>query len=549
MKPIPAADISDGVLAISGDLSASVTRNLARDLSKSVKAIAADLRAGHFEEAKAIARDLTFTDGLEKSAKVLQKFARATALLGAGGVDRPSTSIMANGAGFPFEVDKSAPRLLSNMISHILTRDTRRRVLDRINRAERFQKAADPIDPDKLAKDINRFLRGDIRRVVDVSANIVGTRLAAYGLYYEARARGISKYRIDAVIDDRTTDICRNLDGRVFEVEFAFNKTGTLLNTTDPAEQKKLAPFPELDQIRGLSNEELQAQGHDTPPFHFLCRSVVTLIGTDREYDPVEYSKFPTEAPELSNDDIDDFFDRMLPITLKSIGAKSIRELEDLKNKAAPLTDPSEVSGPLAKVVATEAYTGNAFNGINTTLRNHSHWQSPEQREIARTLDKAIEDAPALKDDMVVYRGTTGKVYDQLSQIGKVFQDDGFGSATIAPQTAQQWGRADAVLQILVPAGQKALPLGELSLTKYEAEVLLPRSMQFRVVGIDENVPFGGTTRRVIRVVMQGTNRQPDLDNLPDFEEFIESLVKAETRYQAKFFYELGDLREASLTG
>lgn len=548
-KPLSASDISEGVLTVSDSMSAKVTTALSRHATKTTKAISAFLKTGLFEEAKSAARELEFTSALEDQEKTIRTFTQSAALVGAGAVDKPATSIMAQ-AGYPFEVNRSAVSLTQAMIAAQLGRTTRKRLIAQIERSERFQKAASPIDPDKLANDINRYLRGEIRRVVDVSANIVGTRVASHGMLYEARARGITRYRIDAVLDDRTTDICRNMHGREFEVEQAFYRTQMALSITDPKDQKDFMPFPDINELTGEKSRDLQAKGFDVPPFHFLCRSVVVLLGTDVDYDPVPISKFPDTPPEYTPAKIDSLFEEFETTTQAAIKVDNQADLLKAKDVADATPYHPGGDGTAARAFAINAYTGNAFNSINPTLRHKSHWADEETKEIARTLDNAFDDVPALEDDLVVYRGAAGAVLDQLDDIGKVVQDDGFVSTSVTPGAATGFGRQDAILQILVPAGEKVLPLGDLSLTKYEGEVILPRSIQFRVIGHGE-VNYDGSKLRVIRVVMQGQTRTPDLDNLPDFEEWIEaqtSLVKDE-RYRAKFFYTAAkDLFAVSLT-
>jgi len=541
MKSTSAADLSDGVLAVSDDIATKLTSRLSKATSPAIRAIVADIKAGRFEEAKTAARELEFTDPLAKSERVIRRFTQAAALVGVAAIDKPQTSIMAQ-AGFPYEVDTGAVRLIQNMIDRQLTRDTRRRMLDRINRAERFQKASDPIDPDDLAKNINRFLRGEIRRVVDVSSNLVGTRVSAYGMLHEARARGITRYRIDAVIDDRTTDICQNLNGRIYTVEEAFTRTQIILNTTDPDQLKKQAPFPKLSELEGESDEDLQRRGFDVPPFHFLCRTVITLIDSDVEYESVPITKFPDKTPNLSPSKIERLFESMEPLAQAALGVASQAALLEAKEAAGGLVRHPGGDGAVARAYAATVYSGNAFSGINATLRRKHRWESDDQREIARTMDRAIADVPPLEESIIVYRGVSGAALEQMNDIGKVVQDDGFVSTSVSPGVALDFGSKDAVLQILIPAGQRALPMGDLSLTKFEAEILLPRSTQMRVVGVSEIETDAGP-QQVVRVVVQGQTKAPDLDDLPNFDDWIEeqeSLIKLDAeaeRSRVKFFY------------
>jgi len=563
MRPIKPKDMSEGVRTLTDDLSASVTRSAMRVIGPKVRAIAEDIKAGRFQDARDGVRELDFTAALAKTDKTMRKFTRSTMLLGAGAVDKPQTSVLANGAPYPWETDEGAVRLLQRMSAHVLTRDTRRKLDERITAASRFQKA-DPIDPDKLANDINRYLRGEIVRVVDTSANVVGTRVAAYGMYYEARARGIARYRIDAIVDSRTTDICREMDGREFSVEEAYTKTGTILSTSEPAQIKTLAPFPELDDIAGLSNEELQARGHDTPPFHFLCRTVVTLISTEKEYDPVDWSNFPETIRDVGRHQraVEPQYDR----EAETIWQAAASDLFQLALKSDPETTAKAI-------YYASIYTGNLFNELNRRLRKnqplYNLYETPSlpkpsakdltkpslhgtdelyMLEATQTLD-ALLDRSRAPDVTYVYRGVKAAEADRMD-VGKVFQDDAFVSTSLRPEVAADFaGTGKTVMQVQVGTGQKILPIYQASLIPAEGEMLLPRGSQFRVIGRSKQT-IDGEEVTVIRVVMQEEQGEV-LEGVDVGYEVLddpESVIKVEPGHEDKFVYSLDDLTEARMS-
>lgn len=531
MRPFTPAQISDGVLAVSDDLSAKVTSALSKHSSGVLKEISGYLKKGLFQEAKTVASELEFTEALKKTEKVFRKFSQSAALVGAGAVDKPNTSIMVNGGGFPFEVDVSAVRQMQNSINKGLTSSTRRRMLNLIDRAMRFEKAAEPIDPEALANDINRFLRGEIRRVVDVSANITGTRVASYGMLHEARARGISRYRIDAVLDDRTTDICRNMHGRIFTVEAAYSRTQSLLSITDPNTLKSRAPFPAMFELEDTSDADLQAAGIDVPPFHFLCRSVVTLLDTTIDqgdmHPPVP--EFPREVTTPDLDTLEAFFQDRWPQIRDTFGVKpdSFLDYED------------------DLVKAVRDYTGSTYRPINEALRAN---RKPDYEEVATTIremDKAFKKAAPGKEDLFVYRGVDASVTSRM-EIGKVFQDDGFISTTVRPGFAKNWSKT--VMQIYVPKDAPHIPVDAFSKNPGEYEIILARSSQFRVIGKD-NAIIDGQEVSVIRLVWQGVGSKNDWDKLGTELPPLESVVKDEQPRRDKFVWSMNDLREASMSG
>lgn len=292
MPRISARDISEGVRALSDDVAAAVTRSVSRNMGKSFTKIGRLIRDGNFNEAEAELRELDFTEALNRPERRIRRFAQSLALLGAGAVDSPENSIWGKGAPFPDEVDKGAVNQVMNFSAHRMNGEVKRNLERRMDKAKRFQKAqslvkAEAIDPDKLGKDINKYLRGETYRVVNATSNLVGTRLAAYGMLHEARVRGIVRYRIDAVLDSRTTAICRNMNGRIMSVEPAFTTARTLLQIQDPSNLAKVAPWPgAVEELEGRADAELQQAGYQLPPFHYLCRSVVTLVSTEATVSP-----------------------------------------------------------------------------------------------------------------------------------------------------------------------------------------------------------------------------------------------------------------------
>jgi hypothetical protein len=126
--------------------------------------------------------------------------------------------------------------------------------------------------------------------------------------------------------------------------------------------------------------------------------------------------------------------------------------------------------------------------------------------------------ASGLADDAVVYRGLTdldtvfGTSWDQdASAVGLTWRDNGYTSTTADPVVADTFaahsGEVDmerAVLRIVVPSGTGALRLSDyapsagvdrLKSANYEAELLLPRGLTFRVVADHGYAPAGAAAR------------------------------------------------------
>jgi hypothetical protein len=132
-----------------------------------------------------------------------------------------------------------------------------------------------------------------------------GRSFAQLSAYAEA---GIQRYLIAAVLDERTTEVCRFLDGKTFTVATGLNNFEAL--EADPDAIKELAPWvreaidPDTgrkvlyvergesrvplaevarsamgtrddrgDFSRALSERDMESMGISFPPYHALCRS------------------------------------------------------------------------------------------------------------------------------------------------------------------------------------------------------------------------------------------------------------------------------------
>lgn len=97
----------------------------------------------------------------------------------------------------------------------------------------------------------------------------------------EAFARlGVKKYEIVNPMDERTSDICRIMNGKVFIVEDATELLDKLRAATTPEEYKRIHPWLNTSRIQELSKagvDALAEAGQMFPPFHFFCRSTVDI--------------------------------------------------------------------------------------------------------------------------------------------------------------------------------------------------------------------------------------------------------------------------------
>jgi hypothetical protein len=147
-------------------------------------------------------------------------------------------------------------------------------------------------------KDIGRQLRGLsfgteevpgklelYNRVASSSVN----RARNWGGMFSLEEAEFDEYVFRAVMDQRTSRICREMNGRVFSVPKVMDKVREALDGL-PSAIESVAPWPTFDRERGdffirraggreylsgRSRDWLEASGVALPPLHGNCRSVI----------------------------------------------------------------------------------------------------------------------------------------------------------------------------------------------------------------------------------------------------------------------------------
>ncbi len=84
--------------------------------------------------------------------------------------------------------------------------------------------------------------------------------------------------RIVAVRDERTSPICRNLDGQLIPSQAAIKQRNRLMLAASPDDVKEIAPWLKAEQVEDRSSEELVNMGIGMPPYHWYCRTTVVGV-------------------------------------------------------------------------------------------------------------------------------------------------------------------------------------------------------------------------------------------------------------------------------
>ena len=122
---------------------------------------------------------------------------------------------------------------------------------------------------------------------VDRIANSSVQRIRTWGTMEQFAAAKIVEAEIVAVMDDKTSEICQAMDGRIIPIEVAVEAVRRFTDMEPEefaasqfeSEDGKAFNADPLEYIQGKDMAELAAEGRGFPPFHPNCRTDVVYRG------------------------------------------------------------------------------------------------------------------------------------------------------------------------------------------------------------------------------------------------------------------------------
>lgn len=125
------------------------------------------------------------------------------------------------------------------------------------------------------------LLKGEdwkIQRVINTSVN----KMRNFGAVAYMNQAEVEHFIIRGVNDSRQCPYCAALQGKKFSVSKAFEKIEKATQS-EPELIKEDTPFATsvfagqegIDELEGLTAEEIQDKGIDAPPFHPNCRDTI----------------------------------------------------------------------------------------------------------------------------------------------------------------------------------------------------------------------------------------------------------------------------------
>lgn len=345
--------------------------------------------------------------------------------------------------------------------------------------ANAVRKAA---DPDYVLR-LNAAVNGGSQMMASIGANLTTSRLVTYGFLYEATKQKVETYQLDAILDKRTSDICRALDKRQFRVEGAIEYVRQVLQVTDPEALKAVAPWLKGDKatvedLKASTSNQLQEKyGVMVPPFHPRCRTVLSLVNSKVVVNDGA-PPTPLTAPETVQPD---------GMSIGPDGKRRWKEndeaLRHLIGSHNNYVDPDE-SNALREYISDDEI-GN-YQDINRYLRTgknslYGDDLKPYVDEIRYMMDPS-------DTELRVYRGFSGNM---VTQPGDVLEWKGFTSTSASMDWASKPSNGDVMFDIRVTPGTKGIATNLL-----EREFLLDHQTRFRVVSVETDVTIEVTNSK-----------------------------------------------------
>lgn len=108
-------------------------------------------------------------------------------------------------------------------------------------------------------------------------------RARNFGLVQGYVELNIQYLEILAVLDERTSEVCKEMNGKRIPVADAVVQRDTLMAMQDPEDVRLVSPFVQLSDIQNENGRtkaisDLSAMGVTMPPYHFNCRTTVVEV-------------------------------------------------------------------------------------------------------------------------------------------------------------------------------------------------------------------------------------------------------------------------------
>ena len=156
----------------------------------------------------------------------------------------------------------------------------------------------------RLKEEFASELKQSVRYFEGVSDHIISQN-QNISTVNQARKYGVKYYKVVAVMDSRTSAICRSMNGRLIPAEHIERQCDNIMNAKDMASKKAAAVWAKAP-YNGRSDK--MDSNFGMPPYHFRCRTEIVPAWVD-EYENDGVTMRASEAP--GKDEIIRHIDKM----------------------------------------------------------------------------------------------------------------------------------------------------------------------------------------------------------------------------------------------
>lgn len=267
-------------LSLEAALSTKLMKSWAKVYSEKISSLEGLLISGEYGKARELVQDFDLTDLGAKNKQLLTFIYRASVGFGASTLSDSPTAQDSE------KTQELVALCVSNTLQYlehggsVLWQD---RLLQLIAQMESGKVAVEKAEKTRYVKPFVSF-----KEIADDTTQMATTlhmsRLATWGFCAEAEVTEVSRYKLSAVLDGRTSKFCRWIDGKEFSVEDARKKVLEVLQLQNPDDAKTVQPWPDqskagMSELESLTADELVARGLHIPPFHPGCRTLLVPVG------------------------------------------------------------------------------------------------------------------------------------------------------------------------------------------------------------------------------------------------------------------------------